>query len=263
MLIIITTTSWSPASTGCSTLPVHPAKLPLIDPPTLHGYYFKASTLFGSSSLLLSVLADYFASDEGNSQFICNKIYKPTYICTHSHFLCPVAEEEESLLLPKANPFTCLLDLIPSQIGRRRNSVDIFFPSYLDFLECPSRASLSLSFCDTTYSLGFFCTSLPLPKIVFTGFSYLILNVEGPQGYTLPFCVPLTIFFKSPSWYCSVCVSVQSQKLRCAKIQLFKNISHVFISIDGGNSVTLAQGFSPSILLMWGRMMLCWESCSL
>ena len=194
------------ASIGRSTLPMHPAKLLLTDSPTLHGYHFKASTLFGFSSLLLSVLADYFASDVGNSQFICNKIYKPTYICTQSHFLRPVAEEEESLLLPKANPFTCPLDLIPSQVGRRRNSIDIFFPSYLDFLECPSWASLSLSFCDTTYSLGFFCTSLPLPEIVFTGFSYLILNVEGLQGYTLPFCVPLTIFFKSPSLYCSVCV---------------------------------------------------------
>ena len=35
-------------------------------------------------------------------------------------------------------------------------------------------------------------------------------------------------------------------------IQLFKDISHVFILAGGGNSDTLAQGFSPSMLLTFG-----------
>lgn len=62
-LIIITVFSWSPALTGRSTPPMHPAKFPLTELPSLHGYHLKAFTLFGFSSFPLSVSADDFASD--------------------------------------------------------------------------------------------------------------------------------------------------------------------------------------------------------
>lgn len=85
--------------------------LDLIDPPILHPYHFKLSTLLACSSLLpLEVSADGVASAAGNSQFICNEIYKCTYICTIL-LSPPVAVEER--LLPMANAFPCSLDVIP------------------------------------------------------------------------------------------------------------------------------------------------------
>ena len=113
--MVISMVARSPVSTGRSILLPHPTMfLDLTDPPTLHHYHFKLSTLLAfSSPLPLEVSADGFASAAGNSQFLCNEIYKRPCICTLL-LSSPVAVEEG--LPATANPFPCSLDRIPSHL---------------------------------------------------------------------------------------------------------------------------------------------------
>lgn len=58
----------------------------------------------------------------------------------------------------------------------------------------------------------------------------------------------------------SVCVCSVIGTWVCKNITF--SISHIFLSTDGGNSITWTEGFSTSILFTsWVRIILCWEAC--
>ena len=163
--------------------------------------------------LLFSVLADYFASYMGNSQCICNKL-------TNLPISVPIL-----LLQRRRNLFSCpklilfhvlWVSSLPTCPNRQEAEFNwqIFSssPWLLGVLYTGGHSVLlellfPLAFV-ILYMLSFFCASLSPPMSSLLAFPIKLLNVEGPQGYTIPFCVPLTISFKSPSLYCSVCVCV-------------------------------------------------------
>lgn len=145
-------------------------------------------------------------------------------------------------MFPGSHPFP------PALRVRSWNSTNILFTKYLDFSGCFTHLAIpswSHSFplaLMRLYAL-FVPFVLSLPSLPYW-FPTQPLNADSSQNYTSPFEVPLPIFFYSPCLYYSGRVF----SYRNLGVQKYNNISHIFISADGGNSITLTWGSSTSTL---------------
>lgn len=137
--------------------------------------------------LLFSVLADYFASDVGNSQCICNEF-------TNLPKSVPIL-----LLQRRRNLFSCpklilfhVFWVLSLPTCANRQEVEFnwqFFslsPWLLGGLHTGGHSVL-LDLCfplafGILHTLSFFCTSLSLPHVIFTGFSYLTFKCWRSSG---------------------------------------------------------------------------------